>query len=81
MMCVKNCPVNNIKYENGKFKFGGNCLGCTRCSFNCPKDAFNFGILNFMKVNGKYDFNADSSKAVIGKYCKKSYERYFSENN
>ena len=78
MKCVKNCPTKNISYENGKFKFGGNCLLCTRCSFNCPTDAFRIGIMDFMKVNGKYNFNADPEKAAIGKYCKKAYINYFS---
>ena len=28
---------------------------CMRCSFYCPKDAINIGLLNSWKVNGKYD--------------------------
>ena len=79
MKCVNNCPTKNITYENGKFKFGGNCLLCTRCSFNCPTNAFRIGLMDFMRVNGKYDFNADPTKAKIGKYCHKSYIRYFDE--
>ena len=79
MKCVKNCPTKNISYVDGKFKFGGNCLLCTRCSFNCPTDAFRIGIMDFMRVNGKYDFSADPEQAKIGKYCKKAYERYFAE--
>ena len=79
MKCVKNCPTKNITYQNGKFKFGGNCLLCTRCSFNCPTDAFRIGIMDFMRVNGKYNFNADPEKATIGKYCKKAYTNYFSQ--
>lgn len=79
MQCVKNCPTQNIKYVNGKFKFGKECLLCTRCSFNCPTDAFRIGLMDFMRVNGKYNFNADPSEAKIGKYCRKSYQRYFGE--
>lgn len=77
MQCVKNCPMQNISFVNGKFKFGKHCIGCTRCSFNCPSDAFRFGILNFLKVNGKYDFSKNLDNAVIGKYCHKSYKEYF----
>ena len=80
MQCVKNCPVQNITYKDGKFKFGGNCLLCTRCSFNCPTDAFKIGIMEFMHVNGKYNFNADPDKAEIGKYCHKAYTEYFAED-
>ena len=79
MKCVNNCPTKNITYENGKFKFGGDCLLCTRCSFNCPTDAFRIGLMDFMRVNGKYNFNADPDQAKIGRYCHKSYEKYFLE--
>ena len=75
--CYRNCPVNNIAYENGKFHFGGNCLGCARCAFSCPTDAINTGVLNFMKVNGEYDFNTDFSDVEIPKFCNKSYREYF----
>lgn len=77
--CVKNCPVGNISVEGGKFKFGGDCLMCTRCSFNCPADAFNIGILNGWRVNGRYSFKMPE-KAETDKhswYCKRAYERYF----
>ena len=80
MKCVNNCPTKNITYEDGKFKFGNQCLLCTRCSFNCPVDAFKIGMMDFMRVNGKYNFNADAEQAQIGKYCHKSYTKYFAEN-
>ena len=80
MKCVKNCPTKNITYVDGKFKFGGNCLLCTRCSFNCPTDAFRIGLMDFLRVNGKYNFNADADKARIGKYCNKAYTAYFNED-
>ncbi len=78
MKCVKDCPVSNIRYEDGRFRFGGNCTECTRCSFGCPAGAIHIGILDFMRVNGPYDFEADPEKAVPGRYCRKAYERYFS---
>ena len=77
MKCVNNCPTKNITYENGKFRFGGDCLLCTRCSFNCPTDAFSIGLMDFLRVNGRYDFNADPTEATIGKYCRRSYMEYF----
>lgn len=80
MQCVRNCPTHNITYQDGKFKFGDNCLLCTRCSFNCPTDAFRIGLMDFMRVNGKYNFHADPNAAKIGRYCKKAYERYFEES-
>ncbi|MGN0796328.1 MAG: EFR1 family ferrodoxin [Christensenellales bacterium] len=52
--CVRICPAKNISVKNGKIKFGGNCIMCTRCSFNCPTNAINIGLLNAWKVNGSY---------------------------
>lgn len=75
--CVRNCPKQNIVYENGKFRFKGDCLGCARCAFTCPTDAITTGLLNFLKVNGAYNFNADADKAEIPRYCHKSYKKYF----
>lgn len=79
MLCVKNCPVHNISYEDGKFKFGNHCMMCTRCSFNCPKDAFNIAVLNAWRVNKPYAYKPTSKKEVDKhkNYCKKAYKRYF----
>jgi NAD-dependent dihydropyrimidine dehydrogenase PreA subunit/flavodoxin len=55
--CINMCPVNNITRENGEIKFGNNCILCVRCSFNCPTNAINIGILNNWKVNGEYKLN------------------------
>ena len=54
MKCVNVCPQNNIKYENGKFKFGHDCVLCVGCSFGCPADAISVGIFGLWKVNGSY---------------------------
>ncbi len=77
MKCVKNCPASNITYEDGRFRFGRNCSGCVRCSFGCPEGAIHIGLLEFMRVNGTYDFSRDPEKAEIGRYCRRSYIRYF----
>lgn len=81
MKCVRGCPVGNIEFENGKFRFGGNCIGCARCAFGCPADAITTGLLNPIKVNGAYNFDADPEEAVIGAYCRKSYEKYFADKS
>lgn len=78
--CARNCPVGNIRIdENGKFSFGGDCLMCTRCSFNCPTDAFDIGLLNGWRVNGKYSFKTPKTpqKDKHSWYCKRAYKRYF----
>jgi NAD-dependent dihydropyrimidine dehydrogenase PreA subunit len=75
--CVKNCPTKNITFENGRFRFGKSCIGCVRCSFNCPTGAIHIGLIDFMRVNGPYEFTRDPKSAVLGRCCRKSYERYF----
>lgn len=81
MQCVRNCPTKNIAYKDGKFVFGGDCLMCARCSFSCPTDAFNIAMLNGWRVNGKYNFNATPARqqGAFSWYCKKAYDRYFSD--
>ena len=62
--CVKNCPLNNITFADGKFKFGHNCTMCTCCSFGCPTCAISIGLLNGWRINGSYNIQktaADSS--------------------
>ena len=78
--CVKACPMGNIsRGEDGKFRFGGDCVMCTRCSFSCPTDAFNIALLNGWRVNGKYDLDyvGEEQKSKHDRYCKKAYKRYF----
>ena len=80
--CAKNCPVGNIKIdENNKFSFGGDCVMCTRCSFNCPTNAFDIGMLNGWKVNGRYSYKLPEKpeEDKHAWYCKKAYKRYFEE--
>ena len=74
---MKHCPTKNITFENGRFRFGKHCIGCVRCSFNCPTGAIRIGLIDFMRVNGPYDFACDPKSAALGRCCMKSYERYF----
>ena len=80
MKCVNNCPTNNISFSDGKLHFGKSCIGCVRCSFRCPTEAIHIGLIDFMRVNGPYDFTRDPDKAFIGRYCRKAYQRYFSSD-
>ncbi len=79
--CAKVCPENNVKIENGKIKFGGDCTCCVRCSFGCPTNAIDIALLNSWKINGAYDMENAAAKGDgrHKKYCKKAYERYFRE--
>jgi len=52
MVCVKGCPRENIRFENG-IKFGLNCDMCLRCLHHCPVDSIQLG--NF--TNGTVRYN------------------------
>ncbi len=38
-ICIKSCPVGNLKFENGQVVPSGNCVFCYRCVNLCPKRA------------------------------------------
>ncbi len=65
MKCVKNCPMSNISFKDGKFSFGTNCALCVRCAFYCPKDAINLGMLNGWRVNGDYKIEKTAQNPAI----------------
>lgn len=41
--CVKLCPKDNIRLENGRAVIGMNCIGCLGCVQYCPQKAINVG--------------------------------------
>jgi len=41
--CEKICPLNNIKLENGRPIWKGNCTQCMACISTCPKTAIEYG--------------------------------------
>ena len=78
-MCVNNCPTNNIEVDkDGKIKFNNNCIMCMRCSFLCPVDAINIGMLNPVKVNKPYNFKEiKEDKSLDGKFIKDDQKGFF----
>lgn len=56
-MCVRNCPKNNIRMENGKIKFGFRCLWCMKCIYSCPCKAIKPRILKFAVLKSGFDIN------------------------
>lgn len=79
-MCVNKCPQKNITVKNGRIGFGKNCIGCVRCSFNCPTDAIKIGIINMWKVNGAYVYGQVEPEVAECKYLKRAYASYFEKN-
>jgi ferredoxin/flavodoxin len=41
-LCVRNCPVNNIKMIDKKIVFGVVCELCLRCIHTCPEESINY---------------------------------------
>jgi len=37
--CVRICPTDNIKHENGSIVFGDKCVACLSCYHRCPEKA------------------------------------------
>lgn len=37
--CIRICPVDNIKHENGRIVFGEKCVACLSCYHRCPEKA------------------------------------------
>ncbi|MGN1099546.1 MAG: EFR1 family ferrodoxin [Christensenellales bacterium] len=65
--CAKNCHTQNItRKEDGVYRFGNRCTLCCRCTMNCPRDAISMGLLNRLRVNGPYDFEALEKDEDVG---------------
>lgn len=41
--CAENCMVNNIRMENGRPVWQGNCIHCMACICRCPVQAIEYG--------------------------------------
>lgn len=37
--CIRNCPMNNLKFDGNKVIPGDRCTMCYRCANSCPKKA------------------------------------------
>ena len=80
LKCVNDCPAQNIRFEDNKFKFGKQCLMCQRCIMYCPKKAIKVGMFNAWRVDEPYNFKeAPYQQEKKPWFCKKNYARYFKE--
>jgi len=41
--CVERCPMDNIKLENNRPAWQGDCMQCMGCIQNCARQAINYG--------------------------------------
>lgn len=53
--CVGVCPVNNIRFSNGRPKWGNDCTSCLACYHICPTHAIHYGKITRNK--GQYFFH------------------------
>lgn len=42
-ICAKNCPVGNIRMEDGRPQWQHRCVGCMSCYHRCPQNAIQWG--------------------------------------
>lgn len=52
-LCVRNCPVGNIKMIDKKIQFGNECILCMRCIHQCPVEAVQIGRMTVDKFRYK----------------------------
>ncbi|CDI48093.1 EFR1 family ferrodoxin [Clostridium tetani] len=41
-LCLRNCPQNNITFENGHVVFHSKCMMCLRCIYICPTNEIRY---------------------------------------
>lgn len=61
--CVRRCPTNNIRLENGKPVWGKECTHCMACICYCPAEAIEYGKKSFGKP--RYQFEKIKTTAPL----------------
>ena len=59
--CVRRCPMNNIRLENGKPVWGKECTHCMACICYCPAEAIEYG----KKSLGKPRYQFEKIKTTV----------------
>ena len=59
--CVRNCPMNNLRLENGKPLWGKECTHCMACICYCPAEAIEYG----KKSLGKPRYQFEKIKTTV----------------
>ena len=54
-ICVKKCPMENIRSTAGKIRFGFSCTWCLRCIYACPKRAITPRLFSFIALKEGYN--------------------------
>lgn len=64
-ICGDNCPTNNIRREDGKIRFGYDCVFCMRCIYACPQQAIAPRFGTFCVLKDGYDIRAIIANAGL----------------
>lgn len=57
-ICWENCPEKNIRRHNdGRPRFGFDCLMCMRCIYNCPQQAISPRLSKFLPIKNGYSLS------------------------
>ncbi|MDP8236589.1 MAG: EFR1 family ferrodoxin [Candidatus Erginobacter occultus] len=60
-VCVRSCPVGNIRQEGREIVFGDRCIICMRCIYLCPRGAIRPRLFRFFPLKRWYDLGALSA--------------------
>jgi ferredoxin len=87
--CVRECPVGNIRNDDGKILFSWDCILCMRCVYSCPEKAIKARFMRFTVLKKGHNINAivgnnDIKADFIDEHTKgffKHFYRYISDIN
>lgn len=57
-LCVRSCPVGNIRREGERIVFSDRCIICMRCIYLCPREAISPRVFKFFKLKRWYSLSA-----------------------
>lgn len=57
-LCARRCPRANIAMMGGKPAFGGRCVLCLKCVYNCPQKAIRAKFGQFAVLKEGFDLDA-----------------------
>ena len=63
--CVKLCPLNNIRLQDGKPVWSNSCTHCMACIGNCPTDAIEYGSMTQGKERYHFEKYRDAIKKSV----------------
>jgi ferredoxin len=76
--CVKLCPTGNIRREDGRIRFGWDCMWCMRCIYACPQRAISPRFSKPFVLRKGYDIRAIvADPGLEGRFVNEETRGYF----